>query len=545
MDLLNAIIDMPALTLGLITEVFPQATSASDYYLGVYDIPISATLGYKEVVDSQHFPDMSAAFGKLEEEEQDACSIRVYLDEVGVNRAFQNRLKDHWYRFLRIRSDGNEYSTGFHAAMCLLGSGAGQNKWYLVEGVEFNRSRQSSTSSDLWESFGERSPIRTFADEVRQLLEDLREMLQRPPPVVTSIMRRLRFYEAPNGQFTVLISCKTMHPEQHQAAAARNNRDQESSFSSPAAKLALESLLRLEPVYRPIRTDENWKQIFLLQYQHANLNLFLRSLQEFENEYVPQRRRDFDARSSKLRRWVLREMATDASYYCLLSNIGNDLAETLESLMNVAMKTLPELQPSDFNTGTTFSRIETELRECCKEVRNRLARLNNEMDKNVKFLDLDRTLKQARNVERLTILATIFLPLSLAAGVLSMQSRFKDMGVLLYDFLGVSVLLGVFAVAVVVSLAFFNLIEEDVTKLFKANIFKRIWRLVLWYLALHILAIGLLILTSFTVGMFKNVVLGWLILGYGLVVAIGGPFVIGVLYSIGTVLSEYLPDRLR
>ncbi|EAW16445.1 uncharacterized protein NFIA_057950 [Aspergillus fischeri NRRL 181] len=220
-------------------------------------------------------------------------------------------------------------------------------------------------------------------------------------------------------------------------------------------------------------------------------------------------------------------MATDASYYCLLSNIGNDLAETLESLLNVAMKTLPELRDSDFNTGTTFSRIETELREYCKEIRNRLARLNNEMDKNVKFLDLDRTLKQARNVERLTILATIFLPLSLAAGIL------------------ISVLLGAFAVAVVVSLAFFNLIEEDVTKLFKANIFKRIWRLVLWYLALHILAIGLLILTSFTVGMFKDVVLGWFILGYGLAVAIGGPIVFGVVYSIGTVLAKYLPDRLR
>ncbi|KAG2024277.1 hypothetical protein GB937_003928 [Aspergillus fischeri] len=502
MDLLNAIIDIPALTLGLVTEIFPQATSASDYYLGVYDIPISATCVYKEVVDSQHFSDMSAAFGKLEEEEQDACSIRVYLDEVGGNRAFQKRLKDHWHRFLRIRSNEDEYSTGFHAAMCLLRSDADQNKWYLVEGVEFNRSRQFSTSSDLWESFGERSPLRTLTDE-------------------------------------------TMHPEQTWAAATINNRDQESSFYSPAAKLVLESLLRLEPVYRPIRTEENWKQTFLLQYQHANLNLFLRSLQEFENEYVPQRRRDFDARSSKLRRWVLREMATDASYYCLLSNIGNDLAETLESLLNVAMKTLPELRDSDFNTGTTFSRIETELREYCKEIRNRLARLNNEMDKNVKFLDLDRTLKQARNVERLTILATIFLPLSLAAGILSMQSRFKDAGVLLYDFLGVSVLLGAFAVAVVVSLAFFNLIEEDVTKLFKANIFKRIWRLVLWYLALHILAIGLLILTSFTVGMFKDVVLGWFILGYGLAVAIGGPIVFGVVYSIGTVLAKYLPDRLR
>lgn len=110
-------------------------------------------------------------------------------------------------------------------------------------------------------------------------------------------------------------------------------------------------------------------------------------------------------------------MATDASYYRFLTNIGNDLADTLESLIDVG-KTLPELQCTE--SWAVFSRIEAELRGCCKDVRNRLARLNDDMDNNLKFLDLARKINQTRNVELLTTLVTIFLPLSLAAGVLSM-----------------------------------------------------------------------------------------------------------------------------
>lgn len=318
-----------------------------------------------------------------------------------------------------------------------------------------------------------------------------------------------------------------MNPRQRWAPAGER-RDHECRLSASTGKFVLE-LQQLEPIYSPMRTGENWKQLFLLQYQHANLNLFVQSLQQFANEYALRRRRDFDPRSSKLRRWVLKEMATDASYYRILTNIGTDLADTLESLLDV-VKELPKLQSPESTPVTAFSRIEAELRGCCKNVRSRLSRLNDDMDNNLKFLDLARNMNQTRNVELLTILATIFLPLSLAAGVLSMQSRLKDLGILLYDFVGVVVLLVAFAIAVAVSLIFFDLIQEHATKAFKAKTFQQIGRLILHYLALFILGIGLILLTSFTVGMFKDVTLGLLILGYGLAAAIGDPFVFGVLY---------------
>ena len=48
----------------------------------------------------------------------------------------------------------------------------------------------------------------------------------------------------------------------------------------------------------------------------------------------------------------------------------------------------------------------------------------------------------SEDVKRLTILATIFLPLSLPPCMLAMNTRFADLGPLLYDFVGVSFLVG-------------------------------------------------------------------------------------------------------
>lgn len=48
---------------------------------------------------------------------------------------------------------------------------------------------------------------------------------------------------------------------------------------------------------------------------------------------------------------------------------------------------------------------------------------------------------QASSVQRLTLLATIFLPISLATGILSMGSRAVDLGAIWFDFFGVSLIL--------------------------------------------------------------------------------------------------------
>lgn len=152
------------------------------------------------------------------------------------------------------------------------------------------------------------------------------------------------------------------------------------------------------------------------------------------------------------------------------------------------------------------------------EIMNRLARLNDDMDSTLRLLDLERNMKQAKNVEHLTILATVSLPLSVATGVLSMQSGFKGLGSLLYDLLGLIVLLVTFAALCVLVLMLSDWIEQPVTRLVQALPGLRHLRP---YLLAPFVYIWILILVSFLVGMLKNLTLGGLILGYGLTAAIG------------------------
>lgn len=54
--------------------------------------------------------------------------------------------------------------------------------------------------------------------------------------------------------------------------------------------------------------------------------------------------------------------------------------------------------------------------------------------------------RQASSLSSLTVLASIFLPLSLAAGILSMQYRFNELHLRIYDFFGVTVMLCTLAI---------------------------------------------------------------------------------------------------
>jgi Mg2+ and Co2+ transporter CorA len=91
------------------------------------------------------------------------------------------------------------------------------------------------------------------------------------------------------------------------------------------------------------------------------------------------------------------------------------------------------------------------------------------LEHHLKFPRLSQEISQSRAFQELTVLATIFLPLSLAAGVLSMHFRFKDLGARFYDFLGVFVLLVTFAavlVGIISALVFVQELESTWTRRF-------------------------------------------------------------------------------
>lgn len=122
------------------------------------------------------------------------------------------------------------------------------------------------------------------------------------------------------------------------------------------------------------------------------------------------------------------------------------------------------------------------------------------------------SIEQANSVNQLTLLAAFFLPLSLAAAILSMQTRFADLGVLLYDFLGVMVIL----IALALLVAGFNAYGRSYYDDFLHEVYFALRafpayprRITIFWSSLWISAL----LASFLLGMLKSVDLGGTVLG--------------------------------
>lgn len=136
---------------------------------------------------------------------------------------------------------------------------------------------------------------------------------------------------------------------------------------------------------------------------------------------------------------------------------------------------------------------------------------------------------ESRGVKRLTMLATIFLPLSLSSSILAMSTRLADLHLLLYDFVGVFLILGSVALAFYTIITLGNGILLWLRKQKQLSLMKMIHsehRGVMWVyrhlilvwlhtgsvVALVIFWVGLTV--SFIIGMVDNVIFGLKFLGY-------------------------------
>jgi hypothetical protein len=293
---------------------------------------------------------------------------------------------------------------------------------------------------------------------------------------------------------------------------------------------------QLEETYRPLRTESNWKQIIYLQYCHASVNLFADFLSRHVSEYVEREELALDPRSSKLQEWHLYRIMDDAVLYKKVAHIGVDLVAMLESLLDLNMALA-----TDMSQKSQLSTLAAELRGCCRDVRQLLSRPTDALQESLKYLDLSRSMNETKSVQKLTLLATIFLPPSLSAGILSMQSRFKDLGEVLYDFVGVVVLLGFIAVVLLAFFAVLTTIREGESMLRGVKIYAWYIRPVLQISAVVILSTYFcLVLSSFLVGMFKDVVLGAKILGYGTVAASFGPSTLAAVTGLLVLSLKYI-----
>lgn len=219
-----------------------------------------------------------------------------------------------------------------------------------------------------------------------------------------------------------------------------------------------------------------------------------------------------DSGKAELLPHLLDEVITDANLVRGLEAIAEDLNSTLESLLGVVRVGFE----GDADGALEYNAVAADLRGLSSDLRGKAGDLPKTLAHHLNFLEMRRSIRESNRLAMLTILASIFLPLSLACGILSMQARLKDLNYILYDFCGVLVLL----LTLVPMILWF--VRASVTNVSRISGWISVPRrsLVIAF-AVIILSFWFIILSSFIVGMAINVRLGGLVLGYGLAGIIG------------------------
>lgn len=326
----------------------------------------------------------------------------------------------------------------------------------------------------------------------------------------------------------------------------------------------------MDGLYQSLKTEIDWTKAFALQFFHVHLLLYAKFLLKYEDQYMEHRQPIFDPRRSRFKRGHLKQITRDSCRIQEMKRAGDRLVQTAEAWMQIVEETFENgdqalsTQPPSVPASESMPRPSRpsipkyHILGYCQEIRGCLSRLSNSLEHDLRFLGLGRDMEQTSDVQQLTVLATIFLPLSLGAAVLSMQTRFKELGPLLYDFIGVVAVLGA---CVIPFLLFFNLLKfatsqvlvefdmrmqqeskelsKELSKAYPA--LKTSFQIFFW---LGLILTGLVILVSFLVGMFKDVPLGGKILGYGLAsctfLAIVLPFPLWIILSFGRIMWDFL-----
>ncbi|KAG4433186.1 hypothetical protein IFR05_011321 [Cadophora sp. M221] len=97
-----------------------------------------------------------------------------------------------------------------------------------------------------------------------------------------------------------------------------------------------------------------------------------------------------------------------------------------------------------------------------------------------------------------------------------------------------------FATAVILILVCWGLLQETASRFMSERFMRPVWRVFGVLAGFAALTSGALIISFFLVGMFKDVVLGAKILGYGFAAAVGGPVVCIFLYLLLVMIYEWL-----
>jgi hypothetical protein len=227
----------------------------------------------------------------------------------------------------------------------------------------------------------------------------------------------------------------------------------------------------------------------------------------------------------------LQEISKDSYFWEHIQHNTDIFAGAIESLLAACHLN------SDLPNVQEFRELLIEVQGICTEVRQRSDSISKRLEGRLKFIEIGQNYYETSGLRLLSLLAIIFLPLSLASSLLSMQTRFVDLHYLLYDFFGVIVLLGTITAAIVVFLKCASWRSETLnTRVTHEKALKAIRGGITFMIIIP----WTLILSSFLVGMLKDVGLGLKILGFRF--AVVGGFLL--LFALGGGLLYFLYTSL-
>jgi hypothetical protein len=277
-----------------------------------------------------------------------------------------------------------------------------------------------------------------------------------------------------------------------------------------------------EQTPQSFQSAEELKKYLLLRCCGATLDHYNRFLGTVRRDYVLERELIMDPRFSILRPSVLREITADSYIYRDLHDTALDLTAPVLDLIGILESALAIPTASK-----EYKAFTAELQCQCRDITKTTSRFSSRLDHNMKYLDVSRNMQKIQRVWILSAPASLFLPLSIATGLLSMQSRFIDLQVLLYDFCGVVVLVGTVLILSFRLLRGYVHLKERFRAWMPTSKFQtRTQFFIRSDAAVSIVVFGwALILASFLVGMIKDTRLGGRILGIGLATLTAGALV--------------------
>ncbi|KAK8091620.1 hypothetical protein PG997_001981 [Apiospora hydei] len=205
-----------------------------------------------------------------------------------------------------------------------------------------------------------------------------------------------------------------------------------------------------------------------------------------------------------MRSHLMDEITNDAYIYKELFSSVKEFTITVESLLQSIRpyyddrhgdKISEDRRREQLVRERLVKKIIAETQGSCSSLNHQVDQITRDLEHHLKFLELRRGVQESTSLWVISILASVFLPLSLAS---SMQTRFVDLGTLLYDFCGVVVLL-MTLVGVLIALVRGSLWVQE--RLADFNPSPNLKTAMAMIFSLFIFATWGLVLSSFVVGM--------------------------------------------